>query len=331
MAADTSRSTYIALEDRKRHSSLWFDDGNIVLATRASIFRVHRGLLSKNSPVFSDMLSMPQPETMEPTFDGLPIVELSDDDTDFTHILNFFYDRRYYLGGMPTTFSIVSGLLRMSTKYQVDELRDEIISHLAIAYPRTFEKYLEAVKPEAQLKLFPSFPGQHFAMVTLARETNAYILLPAALWRSSCVGWLDITRGIVGLNGDSPRLPPNDRLRCLLLRHAFGEKSIHLEHTLPRLWEASTCKERGQDGRLLKDYTPCQGRAVIKTSNHFANHHPKLEDHHDHFTQMNGFAKWRTSVCDVCRNKAESELSSVRSSWWEQLPVMVGLPAWKDL
>ncbi|TDL15565.1 hypothetical protein BD410DRAFT_693151, partial [Rickenella mellea] len=166
-----------------RHPKLWFKDGNIILTTNASMFRVHQGVLSMHSSVFDDLFSLPQQDSdkVNLTFDGLSVVEISDADADFTHLLRFFYDRRYYQGGTPTTFEIISGLLRMSTKYQLDELRAEIISHLALAYPSTLEKYIEAVEPKAQLPLFPPFEGQHFTIVALARETDASTLLPAAL------------------------------------------------------------------------------------------------------------------------------------------------------
>ncbi|TDL16722.1 hypothetical protein BD410DRAFT_731071 [Rickenella mellea] len=91
------QNTFIPLSDRKRHPNLWFEDGNIFLATNISIFLVHRGLLSMNSPVFADMLSMPQPETVEIAIDGLPgipVVELSDDDGKITHLMRFCYNAR---------------------------------------------------------------------------------------------------------------------------------------------------------------------------------------------------------------------------------------------
>ncbi|TDL15566.1 hypothetical protein BD410DRAFT_756246 [Rickenella mellea] len=186
---------YIALEDKRRHRGLWFDDGNIVLVSNASIYRVHRGFLSMNSPVFAEMLSMPQPDT-NGKLDGIPVVEISDSDADFTHLLHFFYNHRYYQGGSSTSFEKLSGLLRMSTKYQVDELRNEIISQLFFGYPSNFEDYAEAVCPRTQQRFFPPFDGQHFAVAVLARDTDASVILPAALWRSSCERFTSISNGI---------------------------------------------------------------------------------------------------------------------------------------
>ncbi|TDL16720.1 hypothetical protein BD410DRAFT_689424, partial [Rickenella mellea] len=203
---------------RKRHPKLWFKDGDIIFTTNATIFRVHRGVLSMHASVFADMFSLPYPnsDNVNPTFDGLPVVEVSDADDDFAHLLHLFYDRRYYQHGTETTFDKISGLLRMSTKYQMDELRGEIISHLALAYPSMLEKYKEAIDPKVQLPLFPPFKGQHFVIVALARETDASALLPAALWRSSCSGPNDIINGFVNADGRQIfRLPAFDIPLCM--------------------------------------------------------------------------------------------------------------------
>lgn len=52
---------------QQRHSTLWFSDGNIVLASKfkdtpglqgTMLFRVHRSVLSMHSPVFKDMFDV---------------------------------------------------------------------------------------------------------------------------------------------------------------------------------------------------------------------------------------------------------------------------------
>ncbi|TDL16680.1 Nucleotidylyl transferase [Rickenella mellea] len=201
-------------------------------------------LLSMHSPVFADMFSMPQPDTdsMENGFDGLPVVEISDNDTDFMHLLCFVYDHRYYQGGMETTFEKISGLLRMSTKYQMDDLRNEILSHLALAYPSTYKKYTDAVDTTIQAPLFPPFRGQHFAVVALGRETDSSILLPAAMWRST-----------------SPRTPPErnisyllpDAKLCILKKSIHYKKLVQVETTLATaVLNESNCVRRNEQRKL---------------------------------------------------------------------------------
>ncbi|KAI0790047.1 hypothetical protein C8Q75DRAFT_806691 [Abortiporus biennis] len=51
----------------------WFDDGNIVLVARNTSFRVHKGFLRRQSPVFND-------------------IQLSDSREDIHHMLSVLYD-----------------------------------------------------------------------------------------------------------------------------------------------------------------------------------------------------------------------------------------------
>lgn len=79
---------------RVRYRALWFEDGNIVLATTTLLFRVHRGLLARHSTVFEDLFSLPQPEEQVETYEGIPVVELPGDDSeDVKHLLHCIYDR----------------------------------------------------------------------------------------------------------------------------------------------------------------------------------------------------------------------------------------------
>ncbi|TDL16693.1 hypothetical protein BD410DRAFT_776904 [Rickenella mellea] len=319
--------SYIPIQDRKQHPTLWFDDGNIVLTTNISRFRVHRGLLSMNSPVFADMLSMPQPDRIEDGYEGLPVVEISDNDADFTHLLRFFYDHRYYQGGTETTFEKVSGLLRMSTKYQVDDLRTEIIAHLSLAYPSTLEHYMKAVDPDTQLPLFPPFHGQHFAVVHLARETDASILLPAALWRSMCMTTPGILEGTVDSNGTRHMLPPGDIRICMLTKSQIYKKLVRMESMLTKKGRLGCVRQQQNGGSGV---APCTEIATSSVINHFASPGLELVDDNDMFAEMKAFEKWRHLVCHVCRHAADSTLSSHRTRWWSALPLFFGLPEWNN-
>lgn len=59
------------------HSELWFKDGSMVLQAENTWFKVHQGILSVSSTVFSDMFLAPQPAG-ELLVEGCPIVHLSD-------------------------------------------------------------------------------------------------------------------------------------------------------------------------------------------------------------------------------------------------------------
>ena len=78
----------------ERHPTLYITEGDIVLsaplsATSVQLFRVKRGPLCTNSPVFHDTLSLPVGEGSEvETYDGVPIINLHDDAKDLAGLLN---------------------------------------------------------------------------------------------------------------------------------------------------------------------------------------------------------------------------------------------------
>ena len=71
-SAGTARGT-TAAEDmaegadhgRIRDTEFWFEDGTIILIAQDIEFRVYKGFLASRFPVFSDMLSFPQPLTAQ--------------------------------------------------------------------------------------------------------------------------------------------------------------------------------------------------------------------------------------------------------------------------
>ncbi|TDL16673.1 hypothetical protein BD410DRAFT_888260 [Rickenella mellea] len=293
---DTDQTTCIPFEDRKRHPKLWFDDGNIILTTNLSIFRVHRSILAMNSSVFADMLSIPQPDTACIAFGGLPIVELSDDDEDFTHLLHFFYDHRYYYGGKITTFSIISGLLRMSTK--------------VLCFPLTDDRMM------VQGELFPPFKGQHFAVAALARETNASILLPAALCRSSCEDVDIITDGVAEDTGKIHQLSQTDLKRCLKGKCSIYASSVRFAFLLPSYLTSEKCKR--------DDVKGCRLIAKTKTKDYFSRDIVNI----DVFGHWDPSDSWSRLVCDGCRLAAYARTDEFRRSLWAKLPSHFGLPEW---
>ncbi|TDL22627.1 hypothetical protein BD410DRAFT_748386 [Rickenella mellea] len=321
-------SDSVAIENRTRDAKLWFEDGNIILTTKLTLFRVHRGVLLTNSSVFADMLSIPQPERDEDSFLGLPVVEMFDDDKDVTHFLHVLYDRGYYRGGSATTFEKISSLLRMSTKYRFTELRNEIISHLAIAYPATLEKYKTDTDPETQQSLFPLFAGQHFAVVTLARETDAIILLPAALWRSSCEEIGEILGGIVGPGGWWHRLSPDDILVCMRTKHySMATHVLQDNHRIVGMFKH--CENANSKTSANCIILACNG--IIESSKCTVPSGGNQFGLYDTLVDWDPFLGLRPQFCNSCTKFVESFLHRKREKRWKLLPMLLELGEWEDI
>ena len=77
-----------------RHHDLWFEDGNVVLKAENTIYKLFRGILSKESPLFADMLSLPQGAVVDPsnTYDGCPLISFLERGEDMTCFLAALLD-----------------------------------------------------------------------------------------------------------------------------------------------------------------------------------------------------------------------------------------------
>ena len=72
---------------------LCFPDGSILVVAQARAFRVYHGILMKESPIFQDLLSLPQPADVE-TIEGCPVIHLADTAADVQALLRFLFSRR---------------------------------------------------------------------------------------------------------------------------------------------------------------------------------------------------------------------------------------------
>ena len=94
-----------------------FDDANIIIRAEGVDFAAHRFILSRASPFFKDMFSLPRGAT---TQEGIPVIEVEESAQTFHDILSFLYlnDEE------PTikSFFEVEGILLAIHKYSMETL-----------------------------------------------------------------------------------------------------------------------------------------------------------------------------------------------------------------
>ncbi len=88
--------------------TLWFEDGDLVLVARNVEFRVFKGPLVAQSPLFKDMLSIPQPQdgnadaaSNTRARPDIAVVHVSDSPEDIKHFLPLFIGLPPRLAHMP--------------------------------------------------------------------------------------------------------------------------------------------------------------------------------------------------------------------------------------
>ncbi|KAH8979163.1 hypothetical protein EDB86DRAFT_3089392 [Lactarius hatsudake] len=156
-----------------KHVDLWFTDGSVVLQAESTLFRP---VVTTSHATFA-----------EESHEGCPVVRLHDSERDVANLLLALYDGPTFGDNDPDDFAIVSGILRLSTKYAMDSLRSKAIVHLNVAWPTSLKGWdLREDKAHAcdlassteHASLYPS----PIDIINLARETNVPSLLPAAFY-----------------------------------------------------------------------------------------------------------------------------------------------------
>lgn len=82
------------------HERLHFPDGDIILhaesgSNGAVRYRLHKVILSHNSPVFRDAFSVPSSPEINELQDGIPVVRMPDDATQLSELLCACYYPEY--------------------------------------------------------------------------------------------------------------------------------------------------------------------------------------------------------------------------------------------
>ncbi|KAJ7065857.1 hypothetical protein C8F01DRAFT_1352060 [Mycena amicta] len=165
-------------------SNLWFSDGNIVLVASSVAFKVHRGQLRRHSEVFDDLFSIPQPPEQD-LLDGCPWVEVYDCPTDVLYFLTALYDGLYFKTPQSSDFPVIAGVLRLSSKYLVEHLRQRCMARLEAEWPSTLAVWdsREQAATDALGHYAPRVIYMHpIHVIDLALQLNLPSLFPAAMY-----------------------------------------------------------------------------------------------------------------------------------------------------
>ncbi|KAF7323497.1 ABC transporter protein [Mycena chlorophos] len=162
-----------------RSSDLWFSDGNIVLQAGNTQFKVFQGILAVRSPIFRDMLAMPQAADVE-LVEGCPLVHMPDEEADAVAFLNAIYHPSSFPSyPNPTTLDTILGCLSLAHKYEVDDLRRRALVHLSSGFPSSL-KWLDTISTTKSEEMpfpwrrtwDPAMKNSSVALLRLIRVAN---------------------------------------------------------------------------------------------------------------------------------------------------------------
>ncbi|KAJ6460070.1 hypothetical protein C8R47DRAFT_1027932 [Mycena vitilis] len=297
-----------------RAEGLWFEDCGLIIQADTTLFRISRDFLAAQSTIFKDMLSLPPPSDAE-MMDGCPFVLLPDEAEDVTV---FFKALLYYdffePSPAPTTLAILTGVLRMSHKYEVDAMRKRALLHISSFHPTTLDEYLALADKSA-----PWFEelddGLSFTpLIVLARELSLDWIIPATFYRTC--EWTAEELIVYG------QISKEDQVRltigCRMLE-ATGVTKI-----LDFLWPDNDPECDDPDGCDRSRFS-CRRMAEGRR--------PRENDAQARVP----LSAWRASdwkrlkVCDVCMSNMKEKHQRALQSFWDELPSIFRLPPWSEL
>ncbi|KAF7967492.1 hypothetical protein HWV62_34059 [Athelia sp. TMB] len=297
-------------------SDVWLEDGNIVLQAEGTQFKVYRGILALNSPIFDDMFSMPQPvagpETQ--TVEGCPVVQLMDSAADVKIVLQALCQRRYVALKAPLPINVIAAFLRMGHKYDIDVIRDEALQRLYYESPTTLEDW---VNLDAWSMIVRS-PRVNAQIANLAREHNLLSVLAIAL--HSC------TIEIMGASGSVKNFEQNNATHKELTPE--NERACFLAYPrLLRLQGGTTLQwcnfsQEYFPGCISPFTCPAARKNIIVG---FLFPVPK-EYGFDEWQE-----EWEEDMCVHCITAGKEYYKAGCHAFWNGLPTAFGLPTWHEI
>ncbi|KXN83434.1 hypothetical protein AN958_01448 [Leucoagaricus sp. SymC.cos] len=303
------------LEFHELRRDVWFDDGNLILQTDDALFRVYSGLLAARSSVFKDMLAFPAPPEGNLSHDGCPVVRIYDSTEDVRYFLNGIFDSGYFEAPPShTELCIVAGMLRLSTKYDVQYLRRRALQHLAATFPVT----LDAWHKRDKTRTIPPVDNTPFAALQLAREFDLSWIVPSIMY---CIGSHPLIKSIEGaewcgqklrLSGDDQRIALLGREKLLMLQNRY---SVSLSLPPPEEVEGR-CQGEGRCMTTRQKIPEIITGWTVACYLDFYREHEHLINH--------GF-------CKNCLPAFLRRQQLLAEEMWSALPFIFGLDDWADL
>ncbi|KAH8089863.1 hypothetical protein BXZ70DRAFT_1067466 [Cristinia sonorae] len=297
-------------------AEVWYNDGTIILVAGDTGFRVYAGILSEQSPVFSELLSeIPGHTPQNATFDGSPLLWLPDHPKEMQYLLKAIHCTRFVVDP-ELDFNVLCGILHLSTLYRIPHLRLRAILALQHYFPPTLDEWLNAKTSRQKLSA-----SDIFHLANVARTTDASALLVSVLtW---CAGQpLDhILEGVTaGPRTEGPHVTHFDQINLLAVLRARPQlHRLAYSTTLQDVFISISCvKTRCLLMKRILGSKLIEGRETDGFLNPLWSYRPLSTLH----PQV---------LCEMCRRELTQSVETGSRCVWEKLPGIFGLECWNGL
>jgi hypothetical protein len=225
-----------------------------------------------------------------------------------------------------TDFNTVTGILRLSHKYEVDYLRRRALVHISSGYPTSLSDWdglreTPPVKKKSWSR--PENRAYRIFLIQLVREVNALWILPAAFYGLAGIftaAAAEIFDDSV-YNGVPGELSTEDR-KCFVIGH-YLQTTRAQEEILRFLYcplNIVGCVNSSCHPLRLKAMDRIRRKRPI--SGNYSHLSLWLSRH---WNELLG------GICSVCMISLKQTHQEARQKFWDDLPRMYGLPPWAEL
>ena len=200
--------------------------------------------------------------------------------------------------------------LRLGHKYDIPDLRDRALSHLATAYPST----LQAWDNRSKTRTFPPVMkfDLEFLLLQAALKADACWLMPVMFYSCCSYPMREILYSVEWI-GAGDLL---EKHKCMLgYVDQFAATSRVLRFLVQSPSVRCTVQLKCYEGRLAWFDMVDTWKTSIPLD---------IWDESD-------WKRFGKDVCSVCLDQSRSTHRKARQAVWDNLPRTYGLPAWEDL
>ncbi|KAF8184225.1 hypothetical protein BJ912DRAFT_975426 [Pholiota molesta] len=242
----------IDIVESKPHPKLWFEDGSLVIQASSTRYRIHRTIVCQHSAIFRDMMALPQPGRVldnENTFDGYDLSAL----LEALYNLDYFQELELAIGSGNEDFALrsVSGVLRLSIKYEFWILRKKAIQVLEMLNPTTLDEFQSHHEQMDGL----------FSIIALSKSCGLSQFLPSALYRIGCLLAPDGSQDYLLIN--SSKIDVIHKVWCLSGRTRISQ----IATSEADLSDTKCMEDHTMDASHFPPVQPRNGRTLFNLNN----------------------------------------------------------------
>lgn len=310
-----------------RSEDFWFDDGNVIIATKDSSFRVHATILMLRSEVFKTLLSVPALAELSEKVEGCPVRRIDDPGDSFHDLLEVVYKggNSVWLDSrrLPIAYDDFRALVKIALKYDVTEIINEAKYRLARVFPtESLDKWDPNLQPDGDTTPIIIDIDESIDLLHLVRDLEMETILPLGFY--TCCN-IDNSEIFASAQYNEEDIDIEDISKCLegrktlmeeasVIMRSFLEFAVSSSQRPPNCSTPSRC-------RLAFEFL------ALWSIDHGWHYYPSPLSNLDPYLDKEQM-KPNSKLCKPCDEALRKTLNERRHNTWRKLGEIFEVPEW---